>query len=1045
MPTYDINGVPVEFPYDAYECQLVYMRAVVSALQTGQNALLESPTGTGKTLCLLCATLGWRRHHERLAADARMSWGAQAVSTGDSGTTMLSANTASCPRIWYSSRTHSQIQQVVKELKRTTYRPSSVVLGSREHMCIHTSVSRYTGAKQNALCRRARDENRCAPFVGLRKGQGNKVTTSVRDIEEIVSACRESNICPFYKCRDDAKEVELLFIPYDYLINPQTRESLGVSLRQSVIIFDEGHNIEKSCESVASIELTASDLARAVDEVAEATELLEQELCSCEAALGDMTGNQLMSHLNLFKRNLLALEDSIYAEDLIKDEAMAHTLLKAPGSYILKILGRGSERGDGLTPKDLKRVATVVQKAISVLTFSTAQAHSQAAGLYLDKIQTMLQTVFKPGADELDKNYQFLLYEDAPDAKRGSKRKKNVDFFSAQGPTTHKDMPPRTLCLWCFSSSVAMRELQSREVRSLIITSGTLSPIEGTVEAFGVPFPFVLENSHVINPKKQVWGGVLSTGAENITLNASFGARDEPSYLRELGAVVAHFASCVPDGVLLAFQSYARKEHVLRSWRQAGIFEDIARQKPVFEEPPTHGEMKVLMQRYNDALARPAVDGQSTGGAILAAVCRGKLCEGIDFTDRQCRMVIMVGIPYPSRTDLRVLLKQAFLERKGAEGDGRRWYTREAVCAVNQTLGRVIRHRHDYGGVLLCDERFARDGHLSFLAAQIPSWLRSEVKVHGSFEIALNACRQFFGGIVATTTASTDVSTTADQTVDGLSTGSAGQRQDMSTMASALAPQSSSASTPAASSQRSFTAGGTPLSALGALWKDRRRPQRLDDPPQCGGAVVAAPVVAPSAVGAKANAMPMHSAPKAVPTHGPTLASSQGKAAPLQGLAVVHRPAAQSSHNGIFQRARGNEKMQPKRAETSGATAWLRAVEGLLPRMEFDCVRQQLDAMQVQMDAISSTGVPGLEAGPGADIEKRLEKAMAGVAESLLPEFCFDTPAEARRRDDLVRDCGLLLPALFRPLWRSRVEEVFRSQERECHLWGPRARGEGGG
>ena len=61
MPTYNLASISVDFPFEAYDVQLVYMEKVVMALEAGSNALLESPTGTGKTLCLLCAALGWRR------------------------------------------------------------------------------------------------------------------------------------------------------------------------------------------------------------------------------------------------------------------------------------------------------------------------------------------------------------------------------------------------------------------------------------------------------------------------------------------------------------------------------------------------------------------------------------------------------------------------------------------------------------------------------------------------------------------------------------------------------------------------------------------------------------------------------------------------------------------------------------------------------------------------------------------------------------------------------------------------------------------------
>lgn len=64
----EISGVKVHFPFKPYGCQIDYMNRVMEALNEGKNALLESPTGTGKTLSLLCATLAWVRHKREFEA-----------------------------------------------------------------------------------------------------------------------------------------------------------------------------------------------------------------------------------------------------------------------------------------------------------------------------------------------------------------------------------------------------------------------------------------------------------------------------------------------------------------------------------------------------------------------------------------------------------------------------------------------------------------------------------------------------------------------------------------------------------------------------------------------------------------------------------------------------------------------------------------------------------------------------------------------------------------------------------------------------------------
>jgi len=45
-------------------------------------------------------------------------------------------------------------------------------------------------------------------------------------------------------------------------------------------------------------------------------------------------------------------------------------------------------------------------------------------------------------------------------------------------------------------------------------------------------------------------------------------------------------------------------------------------------------------------------------------VCRGKLSEGIDFSDRDARCVIIVGVPFLELKDPKVIIKKHHLDQK---------------------------------------------------------------------------------------------------------------------------------------------------------------------------------------------------------------------------------------------------------------------------------------------------------------------------------------------------------------------------------------------
>ena len=57
------NDIRIFFPHNPYPCQESYMKSVIKSLNANQFAALESPTGTGKTLCLLTSTLAWLENY----------------------------------------------------------------------------------------------------------------------------------------------------------------------------------------------------------------------------------------------------------------------------------------------------------------------------------------------------------------------------------------------------------------------------------------------------------------------------------------------------------------------------------------------------------------------------------------------------------------------------------------------------------------------------------------------------------------------------------------------------------------------------------------------------------------------------------------------------------------------------------------------------------------------------------------------------------------------------------------------------------------------
>jgi chromosome transmission fidelity protein 1 len=323
-------------------------------------------------------------------------------------------------------------------------------------------------------------------------------------------------------------------------------------------------------------------------------------------------------------------------------------------------------------------------------------------------------------------------------------------FFSKPSSSpnaTDTDNDAITLKFLLLDPSNDFQEIVS-SARAVILAGGTMSPMSDYTSHL---FPYrpsssitTLSCGHVI-PKSNLVAWNLSSGpsGRGSEFEFTYKNRGNETMFEELGRAMLNICSVVPDGVVVFFPSYSYLETIANHWAhvpnprsgniEKSIWQRLEAKKTLFREKK-EGSVETILEEYAKAI--------DTGrGGLLLSVVGGKMSEGINFSDCLGRCVVIVGLPFPNIMSAEWKAKIEYIEattlarlrsaedkEKLDEGDlvrqakeqGRQFYENACMRAVNQSVGRAIRHREDYAAIVMIDKRFSNER----IKSKLPGWIR---------------------------------------------------------------------------------------------------------------------------------------------------------------------------------------------------------------------------------------------------------------------------------------------------------------------------------
>ncbi|CAB4062059.1 BRIP1 [Lepeophtheirus salmonis] len=640
---YTIQGVKVSFPYErAYPSQIAMMSKILDALEKGRNALLESPTGSGKSLALLCASLAWQKRERGREEDAEEE--EDTLNEGGSNGFMSSSvptplhpelfsrrpRKRRVPKIYFGTRTHKQITQIIRELKSTSYKDTPMtLLGSREHACIHPQISKLKSSKTEAcreLTDRRNNENSTGcMFLNNVKSKmsshqslaAHRKTNEVWDLEDLVSVGKKTRTCPYFVTRELMPQAQIIFCPYNYLIEPMIRKSLEINLKGNILILDEAHNIEDSARSAASFDITQDQVREAMEDL---ESMAKVELPQTYNALASFCSKVS----NWIDGSCSNLDD--YSDFNSASKIWTGTEFLAAFCLF------------GLNENEYHDLSSNLNEIIEQ---RSATINEISEGFKKGPPPPVLnRTKYRD-------DYRVALTR-IQTKNTMKQRRSSIDGWISKGQKKVAQSIGYTYSLhfWCLNPALSFIGVKD-DLRSVILTSGTLSPMNSFASELDVSFPIMLEASHVID-KKQLFISALSVGPQGHSLMRHTLTQKVILFKMNWVKLFLEICNSIQNGILLFLPSYRLLNKLRERWEQTGISDKIQETKRLLQEPRFAHEFENTLRDYTDAANYP--EGQQNG-AILMAVCRGKVSEGIDFADNMARAVVCVGIPFPNARD----------------------------------------------------------------------------------------------------------------------------------------------------------------------------------------------------------------------------------------------------------------------------------------------------------------------------------------------------------------------------------------------------------